>query len=204
MTYCTYCAGRLTKPFKICPFCKKMLDLNMLKQIYGAGETSRINKWAQNKIWFKEHGYVLTPILTLVLGFGIAAFLLFSFVEIKLNKERSTYELQIADLQASMIQKEATEDNTRSALEKQISHKNEIISTLAEQTETLRRIINLTRHFAENSTVIPVSEEQSDYFKRNFRALNSKFVSQQKKMVTIGYAPAESRDLRTIPQLLSE
>lgn len=43
--------------------------------------------------------------------------------------------------------------------EKQIADKNEIIATLADQTETLQRIINLTRRFAENSTIIPVSPE---------------------------------------------
>ena len=59
----------------------------MRKQVYGTGETSPTNRWAQNKIWFQEHGYILTPIMTLALGFGIAAFLLFGFVQIKLIKE---------------------------------------------------------------------------------------------------------------------
>jgi len=176
----------------------------MLKQVYGSGETSRINKWARNKIWLREHGYILTPMLTLVLGFGIAAFLLFSFVQIRLNKERSVYELQIADLEASMTQKEATVDNARIGFEKQIADKNEIISTLVDQTKTLLRIINLTRHFTENSTIIPVSEEQTDYFKRNFRVLNSQFMNQHKKLVAIGYKSAESYNLKTIPQLLPE
>ena len=49
-------------------------------------------------------------------------------MQIKLNKERSAYELQIADLQASMSQKEATDDNARVGLEKQTAIKNEIIS----------------------------------------------------------------------------
>ena len=80
----------------------------------------------------------------------------------ELNKQRSNYELQFADLQAAIIQKETTSDNVRSGLEKQIVDKNEIISNLADQTETLRRIINLTRRFAENNTVIPVSEEESE------------------------------------------
>ncbi len=174
--------------------------MNMLKQVYGTGETSRTNKWAQNKIWFQEHGYILTPIMTLALGFGIAAFLLFGFVQIKLNKERSAYELQIVDLQASMTQKEAAVDNVRIGFEKQIADKNEIISTLADQTETLQRIINLTRRFAENSTIIPVSPEQSDYFTRNFRVLNTQFQGQHKKLGAV----AKSYDLRTIPQFLPE
>lgn len=78
----------------------------------GLVETSPTNRWAQNKIWFQEHGYILTSIMTLALGFGIAAFLLFGFVQIKLIKECSAYELQIVDLQASMTQKEAAVDNT--------------------------------------------------------------------------------------------
>ena len=58
-----------------------------------------------------------------------------------------------------MTQKEAAVDNARIGFEKQIADKNEIIATLADQTETLQRIINLTRRFAENSTIIPVSPE---------------------------------------------
>lgn len=202
--YCIYCAERLSKPAKVCPFCKKLLDMNLLKQQYGAGKTSPGSWWVQNRIWLKEHGYILTPLLTLVIGLGIGTFILLSFLQIRFNHQRSAYEVQISELQAAITQKEANVDDTRTNYKKQIAEKNEVIAILSNQNETLRRVISLTRHFAENSTIIPVDDEQADYFKTNFRSLNSQFRRHQNKLAAFGYTSAKAFNLKTIPQLLEE
>ena len=120
MDYCPYCAEQLTRPYKICPYCKKNLDTDLLKQLFEAGESSKIDKKLKMKIWYKEKSHIFYPILTLIIGFVVGAFLFYGFAQTQFSAERNGYQNQISVLQNTIEEKETSAGDEKSAFENRL------------------------------------------------------------------------------------
>lgn len=204
MIYCPYCAERLSKPFEVCPNCKKVLDMQALKQIYGTGKSSRINKRALRKLWFKEHGHIIAPLVTLIIGLAAGTILSYAYANVQFQDTRVDYESRISALQTAIEQKESTVGNVSENFEKQLQEKETIISILTEQKDILGRIIYFTNILTQNSRVLPDSTTHAEYFRRNVLYLGKQFEEQQEKLQTTGYSPVKDYNLKPIPQLLEQ
>lgn len=204
MIYCPYCAERLSKPFEVCPNCKKVLDMQALKQIYGTDKSSRINKKALRRLWLKEHGHIIVPVVTLILGLAVGAVLSYAYANVQFQSTRVNYESKISALQTTIEQKESTVGDVSENFQKQLANKDEIISILAEQKDTLGRILYFTNILAQNSQVIPDSTTHVEYFRRNVLYLSNQFDAQQEKLQATGYTPIKTYNLKPIPQLLEQ
>ena len=87
MIYCPNCATRLNKELDVCPYCKKVLDIKVLKQFFTTKNSSRFNRSVMSKIWFKEHGHIIIPIIMLVIGLGIGTAISFGYANIQFRNE---------------------------------------------------------------------------------------------------------------------
>jgi len=204
MEYCPYCAEKIYKPSKICPNCKKSLDMDLLQEMYDTGKRDQVNKKIRKKIWFKEHNYIIFPIITLFIGFLVGAAILYSVGQINFANERMGYEDEISNLQQVIEQKDKAAGGANADYQKVLAEKDEIISILTNQKENLSKIIRFTNRLARNSTITPKTMKESDYFIRNFRYLEKQFKNQEEKLKDIGYNPIKSYDLNPIPQLTAD
>jgi hypothetical protein len=202
MKYCPYCAFQLTKPSNVCPNCKKILDTGVLSEIYFSEEGSEVNKKLLRQKWFKEHSYIIFPILTLIIGFFVGGIIIYGYTQLQFKGERSGYQNTIAELKTTIANKDSSVANSNEEFQKELNLKNDIITALSEQKVILSRVINFTRRFSNNSIITPNSEEEADYFKRNVLYLNNQFEKQQEKLDETGFASDESYNLLTIPEIL--
>lgn len=202
MEYCPYCAEPLTKSYKICPYCKKSLDTELLKQIYQPGTSSKVDKKKLLKIWFMEKSHIIYPVITLIIGFIIGAILFYGFAQAEFAGERSDYRDQIADLNKTISDNTNSAGSVQQNLENTIAAKDTIITILTEQNDILNRVIFFTRRLATNSTITPNSAENQDYYRRNILYLIRSFEEQQEKLNNTEYSVEKTYDLRTIPQFL--
>jgi len=204
MNYCPHCSKPLTKPVKVCPFCKKTVDIDMYAALFKPGETSTVSKKVIRKIWFQEHTNLIIPIISFIAGFILGAIILFGIAEAKFVSERSDYENRITELETVIKQKDQNANSTTAGFQTQINTKEAIINILLEQMDIMNRILNFTSRLANNSTITPNSAEEADYFKRNVLYLNRQFEIQQEKLKETGFSEPQSYNLIPIPQLLIE
>ena len=104
MEYCPYCAEQLVKPVKICPNCKKSLDVEILKDLYKPGDTTKVNTKIKRRIWFKEHTYILYPIFSCMVGFLLGAIILYSYAQVQFLNDRSDQSQEITDYLLRVIE----------------------------------------------------------------------------------------------------
>ena len=204
MEYCTYCAEALTKPFEVCPHCNKILDFDVLMQIYQPGKTSAINRKALRKIWFKEHRRTIMATVALLIGLAVGAAASYGFGQRQFKNERTSYENRIAGLLSEIEDKAAAATGAHAGLQRQLDAQEEILGIVTEQKELLSSVIRFTNRLAKNSTVTPNSPSDADYYKRNVRYLDSQFQALQEKLKLTGHTPIKSYNLQTIPRLLQE
>jgi hypothetical protein len=202
MKYCPFCAEKLIKPVKVCPYCKKSLDLELFQEIYVSGASSRVNRKLLFKRWFKERALFFYPVIALLIGLIGGIILTYSYVQLKFAGDRSKYENQITELRNTLQQEEASAGNTQADLQNQLLNKDEIIKILLEQKDLLSRLIYTTNRLSTNSIVTPNTPEDIDNFKRNTLYLIQLFSDSQTKLRTKGLEDNKSYTLQTIPALL--
>lgn len=204
MSYCPHCSELLTKPVKICPYCKKSVDMSLFSKMVEPGETSSKNKKVKRTIWLREHASIIWPMITLILGVVIGAILLFSYGELKFASERTEYEEKITQLQDEIKQKEQAANNSSQGFQEQLDAKDQIITILSEQKDILGRIINFTNRLSRNSTITPNTQQEADFFQRNVLYLNNQFETEQEKLKEIEFTPINTYNLQPVPQLMSQ
>jgi hypothetical protein len=205
MIYCPHCSAALTKDdLKKCPYCKKNIDMTDIAAVVEPGETSEKNKEAIRKIWFREHSSKIIPIITLIVGFIIGAIIFYSYAQLQFSAERSEYVNMIEQLNETIAQKDASAGNKKSEFEDKLKNKDEVISILAEQRDILANIINFTRRMSRNSTITPTTPNESDYFQRNFKYLESQFFKQNEVLMASEFNSDKEFNLETMPQITGE
>ncbi|MBN2424559.1 MAG: hypothetical protein JXB44_06010, partial [Calditrichaceae bacterium] len=189
---------------KICPHCKKSVDLNLIENLYDE-ETVELNKSISRTLWFREHSRIIFPIIFLIIGLAAGAIFMYSYSLIYFANEKSSYEKQIAELQEK-VQNSASEAGKESAsLKQQIDQKERIIKMLKSQRQYMSQIINFTRRLAENSTITTLDLAQRDYYQRNVRYLISQYMLENEKLTQAGFKEEEETyNLQTIPQYLEQ
>jgi hypothetical protein len=202
MTYCPHCSEQLPKPVKICPYCKRTVDINLISSVYTPGDSSDIQRKIKRKIWFREKLIIILPIITLVIGFVVGLFLMFVYDEIKFTSTREEYEERISSLQTAISEHDQSAANSQIELQKEIAEKDLIIASLTEQNRIFSQMIAFTSRLARNSTITPGSPQDIDYFQRNIRYLQNLFSQEQEKLDQTSYESADSYNLVPIPQLL--
>jgi hypothetical protein len=204
MKYCPYCAEPLAKMTDVCPHCNKAISPGVLHSLYDNQNSSRENRSARRKIWFKEHALFLIPLLTLIAGLIVGILVSYGYVQIEFAGEKESFQNQIAQLEAIIAQKDARVANTSEDFKKQLNQKNEIISVMQEELDIMGKVINFTIRLAGNSTVTPMNAEEADYYRRNVLYLQSQFNLQQDQLKEAGYENIQNYNLITVPQLVSE
>jgi len=204
MEYCPYCSTPLYKAQKVCPECKKSLDLDVLQSLYKSPETSGINTKIKKRIWFREHSHIINPIIALFIGLIVGALAAYSAAQIQFVNQRADYENEIANLQNQINSGKSSAASEKGALEEQIQNKDQIIQILQEQQNITSRVINFTRRLANNSTITPNTVEEGSYYDRNIRYLIRQFEGQKEQLQTAGYESIQNYNLQTIPQLITE
>lgn len=203
MEYCPYCAEQILKPTKVCPNCKKSLDLDLLASMFKMGESTKSDKKIKKKIWFREHSHIIIPIITLLIGFVSGALILYGVAQAEFMTERSGYKAKIGELQKTIENNEKAAGSASQDFQKQLAHKDEIISVLDGQLENMSKVIIFTRRFSGRSSIKPLTPADSAYFVRNVRYLNRLFDEQQEKLKELGYENIRDYNLKTIPNILS-
>ena len=92
MEYCPYCSHAVTKPVKVCPKCKKNIDLELLANLVKPGETSNKSKTVEHKIWIREKMRLIIPVLTLIVGFIMGGILINMYNVVRFANEKSSFE----------------------------------------------------------------------------------------------------------------
>ena len=202
MKYCPFCAEKLSKPVKICPYCKKSLDLELFQEIYVSGESSAVNRKLLFKRWFKERSLFFYPVLALLIGCIAGIISTYSYSQLHFANERSDYQNQITELQNIIKQKEASAGNVQSDLQNQLLNKDEIIRILLEQKDLLSRLIYTTNRLSTNSVITPNTPADIDNFKRNTLYLIQLFNDAQTKLSAKGLDDNKTYTLQTVPALL--
>lgn len=202
MNYCPYCAEPLSKPTKVCPYCKKSLDFDLLKSIIEPTESSDINRKMLFKRWFKEHSFIIYPLIALIIGFIAGGILLYGYAQIEFAGQKSEYETTITELRTTIENKDAQAGDVQSELQATIKRKDQIIQTLMEQKDIYSRMIYFTSRFSENSTITANSAEDSDYYRRNTLYLIRLFEEAQKKLEENNFKDDKNYNVRSIPSLL--
>jgi hypothetical protein len=204
MQYCYHCSEPISKPAKICPHCKRTLDMDAFESLLADRDSSHLSKKSLRKIWRKEHSYLFWPLFTLVIGFIIGGILAYGFAQFQFASERQSYEDTISGLEQQIQENQNDANNAQAGLASQLAAKDNIINILDEQKELLTRIINFSRSFAQNSIITPNSDAIANRFKRNFDYLNDQFTSEQEKLRQTDHENIRRYNLQTIPQVLSD
>lgn len=202
MKYCPFCAEKLTKPVKVCPYCKKSLDFELFQEIYVSGESSEVNRKLLLKRWFKERALFFYPVIALLTGFIAGIILTYGYSQLKFASEKSNYENQITELQNILQQKETSAGDVQSDLKNQLLNKDEIIKILLEQKDLLSRLIYTTSRLSANSVLTPNTPEDIDNYKRNTLYLIQLFNDSQTKLSAKGLDDNKTYTLQTVPSLL--
>lgn len=204
MNYCPYCSTPLFKDHKVCPQCKKNLDLDMIQSLYEPREESVVDKKMYRKIWFMEHSYIIYPLIALIIGFISGGILVYLGMTVYFANQSAQYKEEIGQLQQTIAAGQSAAESKESALLEQIEKKEKIIEIIQEQREILSRIINFTRRLATNSTITPNTTEEGVFFDRNIRFLIRQYENQFDALNATGHESNPTYNLQTIPQLISE
>ncbi len=202
MAYCPYCSEALPKPVKVCPFCNKAIDTNLISSMYKAGESSDVDKRVKRKIWLREKILIILPTLAVLIGLAVGAIAMLIFMEVQYAASRSSYEEQIKSLQDEIGKKEKSAANSNQELNNTILEKDKIIASLTEQNSIFSRMIAFTSRLTRASTITPTSPQDIDYFQRNVRYLQSLFNQEQEKLKQTSYDSTATYNLTPIPQFL--
>lgn len=202
MAYCPYCSEALPKPVKVCPFCNKAIDTNLISSMYKASESSDVDKRVKRKIWLREKILIILPTLAVLIGLAVGAFAMLIFMEVQYAASRSSYEEQIKSLQDEIGKKEKSAANSNQELNNTILEKDKIIASLTEQNSIFSRMIAFTSRLTRASTITPTSPQDIDYFQRNIRYLQSLFNQEQEKLKQTAYDSTATYNLTPIPQFL--
>jgi len=202
MTYCPHCSEQLPKPTKICPFCKRTVDLGLISSVYKPGESSNIQRKVKRKIWFREKLIIILPIITLAIGLVAGAIAMFVYDEARFISTRNDYEEQITSLQATIEERDQNAASSQLESNQILAEKDLIITTLTEQNQIFSRMVAFTSRLARNSTITPNTPQDIDYFQRNIRYLQNLFNQEQEKLAETSYELPGSYNLIPIPQLL--
>lgn len=204
MEYCPYCSKTVSPTQKVCPNCKKSLDLDVIQSMYKASETSDIDKKVKKQIWFKEHSHVIFPIITLILGLAAGIIGAYAFAQLQFINERSEYNEQISELEQQINSGKAAANDAQGELKQQLDSKDEHISILKEQRDIMSRIVNFTRRLSNNSVVTPNTVEEGEYYSRNIRYLIGQFDNQNQLLVEGNFESEPNYNLQTVPQLIND
>lgn len=202
MIYCPNCATRLNKALEVCPYCKKVMDIKVIKELFTTKGASQFNRGVMSKIWFKEHGHIIIPIIMIVVGLAIGTAVSFGYANVQFHNEVLGFETQLFDLQITIEQNKSTVDHIRSEMNQQLVSKEEVITILTEQKKLLGQIISFTNRLTRNSTMHPDSTSEAEYYSRNVRYLISQFEKQEEKLDQMGIMTVKPSTLKPIPQLL--
>ncbi len=204
MNYCPHCAEPLSKITEVCPHCNKAISPEVLQSLYENDASSRKNRTARRKIWFKEHALIIFPVLTLIAGLIAGGILTYGYAQIEFAGERDAFETRIAQLEATIAQKDARVASASEDFQNQLNQKNEIITIMQEELDIMGRVMNFTIRLARNSTITPASANEADFYRRNVRYLEGQFNLQQEQLEQAGYENLQNYNLITVPQLMSE
>lgn len=204
MQYCPYCSATLHKKVDVCPECKKVIDYNLLGDLFAEDESSHMNKKAARRIWFKERALIFVPIITLVIGLVAGGILMFGYLQIAFQGERSDYEDRIAELNEVIEQKNSAAQSSSQQFEDSLAVKQQIISILAEQLDLMGRAVNFTNRLDRNSTITPSSTQEADFYRRNIIYLNNQFILQVEAMQETPYIPRRNYSIITLPSLVEQ
>lgn len=204
MIYCYHCTARLSKDYKVCPHCNKTLDLEMLKRIFHTDTGGDSKGFAALRIWFWEHNRILMPTILFLFGMGVGFPVWWGYAQVRITAALSQSETQIVSLQSKVADIENQQEKDRERFEAQLAQKDSAITLVASQKETLTKLINLTRRMILSAEIIPNSQDDTDFYRRNTLYLISVFSEQEEALAAAGYRSNKSYDLQTIPALLIE
>lgn len=204
MKYCPYCAESIPEDVKVCPNCKKSLDLNLLKEMYISRDSSNINRQVKRRLWYKEHSHIIFPIITTIIGFIAGAFLLYSFAQVQFAGQKSEYKEKIASLEKTISKKDSSINNVSSDFKQQIKAKDQIISILTEMNDIFSRLIYFSSRLSAASTITPNSQDDADLYTRNTKYLINLFESEQEKLKATDYKIDKTYNLISVPQLIEQ
>ena len=148
-----------------------------------------------------EHSHIITPLMTFLAGCIIGGIALFFYSQQSFVEERQSFQTHVDSLNTAIQAKEAATGSLNDGFEKQLAGKDSIILVLEEQRETLNKMLTFTGRLARNSTISADSSE-AQYFRRNFRYLESQLEKQQEKLDKTGHKLDKLSNLASIPQLL--
>jgi hypothetical protein len=203
MEYCPYCAERVPANAKTCPSCKKAIDISQIESLYD-DDTVELNSRVARSLWFKEHSRFIYPIIFLIIGLAAGAAFAYSYSLIHFANKQNDYEQKIQDLQKTINDNASQASQNSSSLQQIVDQKDQQIAILQNQRRFMSQIINFTRRLADNSTITTADPSQTDYYRRNMRYLINQYSLESEKMVQLGVEDAETFNLQTVPQLLSE
>jgi hypothetical protein len=166
-------------------------------------ESTKSDKRIKKKIWFREHSHIIFPIITLIIGFIAGALILYGVAQTQFMTERSGYKNKIVELQNTIENKEQAAGSASKDFQRQLAHKDEIISLLDGQLDNMSKVIIFTRRFSGRSSIKPITAADSAYFVRNVRYLNKLFDEQQAKLKELAYENIRDYNLKTIPGILT-
>lgn len=204
MHYCPYCSEQISENAKSCHNCKKSLDFETFAAIIEPGEASDINKSALRKIWIQEHVRFIWPVVALVIGFIVGGTILYSLAIAQSTIEKESLYSEIQNLKSQISQLNSEAQGAQSGLKGEIQAKDQIISILTSQRQTLTRIINFTRRFTTNSIITPNSDSEATKFRNNFRYLRKQFDGQQEQLNNTAFANNRKFNLKTAPRFLED
>jgi hypothetical protein len=202
MVYCPHCSEALPKQVKVCPFCNKTIDAQLLSSLYEPGESSEVDKKIRRKIWFKEKLLFILPLLALIIGLVSGSAAMLAFTEIQYTSSRTAYEDQIKSLQEEIQKNQQSAVDSNQEMNKIIAQKDKIITSLAEQNSIFSRMVSFTNRLARSSTITPNSPQEIDFYQRNIRYLQSLFNQEQEKLREASYDSTGTFNLIPIPQFL--
>lgn len=204
MEYCPFCSGLLKKAPKVCPHCNKALNLNMYKSIYQPASTTKPNRSAMRKLWFKENARFILPALFLIIGLVAGAVGMFGYSILHFQMKQNGYEQEITELNSRIQNSGSLSKSIQDSLAADIASRDSVLIILSEQNRILQQIISFTRRAANNSTLAANSQTERDYFRRNFRYLERLYENEQEKLEATFYQAVSTYNLQTIPLFLGE
>jgi hypothetical protein len=204
MQYCYHCSEPITKPAKVCPHCKRSLDISVFESLVTDKESSHLSKNTLRRIWFQEHAHIIWPVVSLVIGFILGGGIFYGIAQLQFSDTEKQFQQQIAFLKSQIEEKENASSNLQENLNQELAAKDNIISILDEQKQLITRIINFTRRFSQNSLITPNSDDVAQSFRRNFIYLNNLFYDEEEKLKKTDHSNIKNYNLQTVPQVLSD
>ena len=156
------------------------------------------------QIWFREHSYIIYPIITLIIGLIAGIIGAYTFAQVQFINERSDYKDQISKLEQQINSSKTAANNAQGELNQQLDNKDKHIKILKEQRDIMSKIVNFTRRLATNSVVTPNTVEEGEYYNRNIRYLIRQFENQNQLLVEGNFEADPGFNLQTVPQLINE